>query len=308
MLRLLVAVVFLCLNVQGSEKITFKSAKSSSSYYQMSVQLGEVVNKATDNFLQFTIEESQGSVQNLKEARKRKGNYLFTTPPGLIQTALSSNGAFKKDNPKDYEKIKALFTIPYLSMHFVVRKDANIKSFADLKGKTILVGKGTFGAKEGKKYIELFGLKDQVKIVESELSGAVNAMKNGRIDGFVTSGSFPAPNVLEISSSVDIAVLSLDDEQIKLTKRNEIIIPKGTYKGIDYDVTTTTLPVGIYATNMSDDTAYKLVKAFWESKAELEKGNAWWKSVGFKNLQDLKINLHNGAKKYYQEQKVELGK
>lgn len=296
------ALLAMSTSVIASEKVTLKAAKSTSSYYQMAVQIGENISKVTNNELSVTIEESQGSVQNVKELRKRKGNYVFTTPPGLIKLAQNKKVMFKNDNPKQYEKVRALFPIPYLTMHMVVRKDLNINSFNDLKGKSILVAKGTFGAREAKKYIKLFGLKDDVKLVNTELSNAVTALKNGRVDGFATSSSYPAPNVIEASASVDIKLVPMNEEEIKLTKRDSIVIPKGTYKGVDQDILTTTLPVGVYTTtNMSEETAYKLTKAFWESKVALEKQNGWWKAVTLSNLNIFKTKLHKGALKYYKE-------
>ena len=53
-----------------------------------------------------------------------------------------------KENPK-FANIRALFPIPSLTMHFVVSEDSGIADFAGLEGKTILIGKGSFGAKEG---------------------------------------------------------------------------------------------------------------------------------------------------------------
>ena len=55
--------------------------------------------------------------------------------------------------------------------------------------------------------------------------------KNGQIDGFVTAGSWPAPNVIEAAAGTGVRVLSLDDAQIKKTKRTKLVIPAGTYKG-----------------------------------------------------------------------------
>ncbi len=301
-------VLFLCgvlvasMIAQDSTRITYKSAKSTSSYYQMAVQVGENINKVTNGKLVLTIEESQGSVQNVKEARKRKGNYAFTTPPVLVKLATSGKAMFKKDNPKDYEKIRALFPIPYLTMHIVVRADSGINSFKDLEGKTILIGRGSFGAKEAKKYIKLFGLNGKVKLIGAELSGAVTALKNGQIDGFATAGSYPAPNVIEAAASTKIKILSMSDEQIKKTKRTKLIIPAGTYAGVDEDIVTTTLPVGVYTTtNMSEDTAYEFTKAFWKSKKNLEKQSNWWKAVTVDNLKMFNTKLHPGALKYYSE-------
>lgn len=301
----LIPVVALCsLSLQANEdmRITYKSAKSSSSYYQMAVQAGENITKNSNNELQITIEESQGSVQNVKEARKRKGNYVFTTPPVLVSLALGQKAMFKKDKAEDYQKIRSLFPIPYLTMHIVAKKGSGINSFEDLKGKSLLIGKGSFGAREAQKYITLFGLKDDVKLVGAELSGAVPALKNGQIDAFATAGSYPAPNVIEAAASIKINVLSMSDEQIKMTKRNKLIIPAGTYAGVDSDIATTTLPVGVYTTtNMSEEVAYKLTKSFWESKPNLEKQNKWWKAITTKNLSIFNTQLHKGALKYYNE-------
>lgn len=286
----------------SAQRVTLKAAKSSSSYYQMAVQVGENIAKATNKELSITIEESQGSVQNVKEVRKRVGNYVFTTPPVLLKLAKTNKAMFKTDNSKDYEKVRALFPMPYLTMHIVVRKDSNINSFEDLKGKSLLVGKGSFGAREAKKYIKLFGLREDVKLINAELSGAVAALKNDQIDGFATSGSYPAPNVIEAAASANIKILNMSDEQIALTKRDKIVIPAKTYANIDEDIKTTTLPVGVYTTtNMSEDTAYKFTKAFWESKKALEKQNIWWKAISFENLSMFSTKLHKGALKYYKE-------
>jgi hypothetical protein len=287
------------------ERVTYKAAKSSSSYYQMAVQVGENIAQATNKEVMLTIEESQGSVQNVKEAPKRTGNYIFTTPPGLIALAQSGKAMFEKDKPESYDNIRSLFPIPYLTMHVVVRADSNIKTFADLNGKTLLIGKGSFGAKEAARYIKLFGLEDKTKLIDAELSGAVTALKNGQIDGFATSGSFPAPNVIEAAASMPIRILSMSDAQIALTEQDKIIIPKGTYAGVDEDIATTTLPVGLYTTaKMSDALAYKITKAFWESKAKLEKQNVWWKAVSPENLTMFNTKLHPGALKYYNEMHI----
>ncbi|MEM9140999.1 MAG: TRAP transporter substrate-binding protein, partial [Pseudomonadota bacterium] len=50
-------------------RVTYKSAKSTSSYYQMAVQIAEAMKAGTDGGIIVTVEESQGSVQNVMEAR-----------------------------------------------------------------------------------------------------------------------------------------------------------------------------------------------------------------------------------------------
>ncbi len=287
--------------VSAQNRITYKSAKTTSSYFQMAVQIAEAMKKGSDGKIIVTVEESQGSVQNVKEVGKRKGNYVFTTPPSLIRLAMSGKKMFKDKSP-NYQNIRSLFIIPSLTMHFVVREKSGIKNFADLKGKTLLIGKGSFGAREAVKYIELFGLAGQVKLIDTELNNAVPALKNGQIDGFATAGSYPAPNVIEASASVKIGLLSFSDQQIKQSKRTKLVIPANTYSGIANDTNTMSLSVGAYTTtSMDHQTAYQLTKTFWEQKAAMSKTNLWWNAVRLENLKTLDIKLHPGALKYYEE-------
>lgn len=288
-------------------RVTYKSAKSTSSYYQMAVQLAEAVKRGSGGDIVVTVEESQGSVQNVMETRARTGNYVFTTPPVLVRLAQGGKAMFKDKTHPKFAAIRALFPIPSLTMHFVVRADSGVKSFADLGGRTILIGKGSFGAREGAKYLDLFGLKDKVTLANVELSAAVAALKNRQIDGFVTAGSYPAPNVIEAAASTPVTVLSLTDEQIKKTKRTRLVIPAGTYAGVDQDTVTTSLPVVAYTTtDMDDATAYALTKTYWEQKAELGKAAAWWDGVSGEMLANVYGKVHPGALKYYAEAGIDV--
>ncbi|WP_319411861.1 TAXI family TRAP transporter solute-binding subunit [uncultured Cohaesibacter sp.] len=302
-----VAVIATASFAEAETRVTYKSAKTSSSYYQMGVQIAEAIKAGTDGGIIVTVEESQGSVQNVMEVRGRGADYVFTTPPALVGLAQAGKGAFEGKTSPKFADIRALFPIPSLTMHFVVSKASGITDFAGMEGKSILLGKGSFGAKEGEKYLQLFGLEGKVDLAQVELSNAVPALKNGQIDGFVTSGSYPAPNVVEAAASTDVTILSLSDEQIAATKRAKLVIPGGTYAGQDADVNTTSLPVVAYATAAMDEaTAYELTKTFWEQKAKMSETAPWWNGVNKALMSNITTKLHPGAVKYYKEAGFEL--
>src|SRR5690606_30771253 len=180
--------------------------------------------------------------------------------------------------------------------------------FAGLAGRKLLIGKGSFGANEGRRYLEMFGLQDKVELADVELSNAVAALKNGQIDGFVTAGSFPAPNVMEAAAGTGVGLVSLTEEQVGQTGRTRIVIPAGTYPGQDRDVLTTSLPVVAYTTTaMDDDTAYLLTRTFWEQKDRMGATAAWWKGVDPGMLASIPTQLHPGAERYYKERGVDPG-
>jgi TRAP transporter TAXI family solute receptor len=286
----------------SQERITYKSAKSTSSYYQMGVQISEAMRSGTNGGVIVTVEESQGSTQNVMEVRARGGDYVFTTPPALVGLAQRGAAMFEGKSDPAFGTIRALFPIPSLTMHFVVSDASGIQTFEDMAGKTILLGSGSFGAREGAKYLGLFGLEGQVTIADSELSNAGAALKNGQIDGFVTAGSYPAPNVIEAAASVGVTVLSLSADQVAKTKRTPLTIPVGTYAGQTKAISTTSLPVVAYTTSaMSDDTAYLLTKTFWGQKEAMGSAAAWWNGISLDMISNISTEIHPGAIRYYEE-------
>ena len=72
----------------AQERITYKSAKSGTSYYQMGVELANAIKAGTDGAAILTVEESQGSVQNVMEASRAVKNL----PEGNLQVLLSVHG------------------------------------------------------------------------------------------------------------------------------------------------------------------------------------------------------------------------
>ena len=227
---------------QAETRITYRSAKTSSSYYQMGVQIAEAMKTGSNGDIIVTVEEGQGSVSNVIQVPSRGADYVFTTPPVLVKLAKAGKAMFKDKGNPAYDEIRALFP----------------------------------------------------------------ALKNGQIDGFVTAGSYPAPNVVEAAASMPVKLLSLGDaeraQSASVGKRKQLMIPAGTYAGQDEAVSTTTLEVVAYATTkMSDDTAYQLTKTYWEMKAKMGADNPWWNGVDKTYLKAIIGPIHAGAEKYYRE-------
>src|SRR5690554_2876546 len=249
-------------NAQAETRVTYKSASAGTAYYQMGVELAEAIRQGTEGDVVVTLEESQGSVQNVMEVMARQGNYVFTTPPALVEQALAGSGPFAERQSPRFQEIRGLFPIPSITMHFVLAGDQGVVDIEALEGKEILIGQGTFGAREAQRYLELFDLIDRVEVANASIGSGPDALKNGQIDAFVTASSFPTPNVIETAASMPISLVSLSDEQIEQTGAARQTIPAGTYAGIDEDVSTTSLPVIAYTTSaMDDDTAYTLTRS-----------------------------------------------
>lgn len=292
---------------QAETRVTYKSASAGTAYYQMGVELSEAIRQGSDGEVVLTLEESQGSVQNVMEVMARQGNYVFTTPPGLVEQAMAGEGAFaERQNPR-FQEIRGLFPIPAITMHFVAAGDEGVIGLEDLEGKHILIGRGTFGAREAERYLEMFDLLDKVRVASANIGSGPDALKNGQIEAFVTASSFPTPNVIETAASMPISLVSLTDEQIEQTGAARQTIPGGTYPGIDQDVETTSLPVIAYTTtSMDDDTAYLLTRTFWERRDAMAEETAWWGGITHDMVGNIAGTLHPGAARYYDEAGIEI--
>lgn len=295
------------LQAQAETRVTYKSASAGTAYYQMGVELAEAIREGTDGEVVVTLEESQGSVQNVMEVMARQGNYVFTTPPGLVERALEGSGPFAERQSPRFADIRGLFPIPAITMHFVLAGDEGVVDLDALEGKEVLIGQGTFGAREAQRYLELFELIDRVEIANASIGSGPDALKNGQIDAFVTASSFPTPNVIETAASMPVSLVSLSDEQIQATGAARQTIPGGTYAGIDEDVETTSLPVIAYTTTaMDDDTAYALTRTFWERRDAMAEEAAWWGGITHDMVGNIAGTLHPGALRYYDEAGIEV--
>ncbi len=294
--------VALCLALPaGAEtKLSLKSARQTSTYYAFAVGIANAIMKGAPD-VRITVETSPGSMVNVKESIKRH-DYLFTSPPILIAAALKGKGKFKD---KGYDQIRSLWPIPGLVMHWVVTRESGVKTLRELAGKRFIPGgAGSAGAKFTKLVLKKLGVLDKVKLQTVDLNEGVQAVKNRRAVGFSTASSPPAALVTEISATMPIRLLSLSDADYpKVSKKfARYIIPAGTYKGVDYDVKTISLLVGLYTkAELPDEVAYRITKAFWENRPVWEKAHPAMKLLKMDGLNSMVAKVHPGALRYYRE-------
>jgi len=139
-------------------------------------------------------------------------------------------------------------------------------------------------------------------------------MKDGHNDLVAAAVEFPHAIFLELDFRPGIRLLSIDPEHLKKVLEIEpglfpVTIPKGTYKGMDEDVTA----MGIITTlvvrdDLEEEVAYTLVKTIYENLDALKKIKP--KAVERIKLETAlwgcKIPVHPGAMKYYKEKGVKL--
>lgn len=286
--------------------LALRAGKADSPYHALALELVAGLSQQGSNAPVITVQESQGSVQNVIDAAQEAAPHLFTTPPNVILDARRGNKPYGK-NPH-YGDIRALFPIPFQTMHWVVLKDGDVKSFTDLAGHPFAPGsRGSFSERQTATVLKLLGLEDRAQLVDIDVNAAGPALASKQIAGFATAGSYPVASLAALASTAPIELLSLTPSEAKQERASDgttvaITIPKGTYPGVDTDTLTVALPAGIYTTRrLSDDEAYRITKAFWTNLAALGQNAPAWRAVTPAMLSLLEAKLHPGALKYYRE-------
>jgi uncharacterized protein len=197
------------------------------------------------------------------------------------------------------------------SVHIVVRKGANVKSPADLRGKRVALDEPGSGTLINARIIlAAYGLKEsELKPEYIKPNQAADKLKDGSLDAFFFTGGAPAGAIAELAASTGIELVPLDGTQVDaLRVTNPFfapdVIPADTYKGV---AAVKTLAVGAqWVTSDKADaaTVYEITKALFSDNAQkvLAAGHAKGKLITRANaVKGAGIPFHPGAEKYYRE-------
>ncbi|WCE40582.1 TAXI family TRAP transporter solute-binding subunit [Brevibacterium sp. BDJS002] len=286
----------------ASGQITVATGNSTGVYYVLGGGLAQIISDNTD--LKATAAETGASVQNLQQLASGDYDIAFS----LADTAADAvNGDADFKQPED---ISALTRIYSNFTHVVVRKDANIKSVEDFKGKTISTGSPKSGTEViANRLIETAGLKEgDVTTQRLDLTKTVDGMKDGTIDGMVWSGGLPTAGVTDLftSNGKDVEFLDISKLEDPMKEINPVYevdeIPADTYKGVKAVKTIATPNVLMVRNDMDEGTACALTKLVYDKKADLEKVHAAAKDIELDTAEAPDpIKLHPGSQKALDE-------
>jgi uncharacterized protein len=289
-------------DVFSQTRLVVKSARAGTSYYALAMGMAKAI--MTVPGVEASVEESYGSVANVKEARTRS-NFIFTSTSDLIAQAFKKGKSFEEGG---YERIRTLWPIPGVTVHWVVREDSGVKTIRDLEGKRFIAGGiGTSTERLTKLILKIYGLEGKIDLPAVDLKEGVDAVVNRRAVGFTTGSPFPTPMVMEITATTLIRLLEMEEEEYK--KLIEVdptysltTIPAGIYRGVNYDVRTVASPVLTYTTeDLPEEIAYKITKAFWENKEIMADAHPIGKGIDIKAIRYGVAKVHPGALRYYKE-------
>jgi hypothetical protein len=255
-----------------------------------------------------TAVASNGSVANINAIQGGASESGFTQSD-VAFWAYTGTGLYE-GKPK-VQDLRVIATLYPETVHLVARKDANIKSVADLKGKRVSIdepGSGTIV--DSRLVLAAYGITEKDIRPEYLKPGpAGDRLRDGALDAFFFVGGYPTGAISELATSSGIALVPITGpEADKLLSEYKFFakdtVPAGTYKDVPETQTISVNAQWVTSAKQSEDLVYKITKALWsdETRKQLDTGHAKGKLIILKTATTgLGIPLHPGAEKFYKE-------
>ncbi|MBU3015669.1 TAXI family TRAP transporter solute-binding subunit [Poseidonibacter lekithochrous] len=298
----------LSIPAMAAQFITIGTGGVTGTYYPTGGAVCRMVNKLKkETGIRCTVESTGGSVYNVNTIKAGELDFGISQSDTAYQ-AYNGQGKFTGKPNKDLRSVIAIY--PEL-LAFVARKDSNINSITDMKGKKINIdvpGSGTRMTTEI--VMDAFGVKDSSLDLKSELKSTEgpNMLKDKKIDGYFGMFGHPTANIKDASNSVDINIVPIDGEQIDKLVKKYPYYAKGTISGTFYKGVTTDVPsIGVKAvlvssTALDNKAVYVVTKAILDNFEDFKKLHPAYKTITKKSLLDgLSVPQHEGAKKAFKE-------
>jgi TRAP transporter TAXI family solute receptor len=297
--------------VQAQQKfITIGTGGVTGVYYAAGGAICRLVNKdRAKHNIRCSVESTGGSVFNINTIKAGELD-MGVAQSDVQYNAVKGVGNFQKDGP--FRELRAVFALHPEPVTVLARKEANVKSFADFKGKRFNVGNPGSGTRASlEELIGAMGWKLSDFGLASELKADEHgpALCDGKIDGFFYLVGHPSANIQDPTTVCGAKLVSVTGPAVdKLVKEKpyyaKATIPGGLYPGNDQPTQT----YGVLATFVSSskvpaNTIYAVVKGVFDNFDEFKKLHPALASLDPKNMikDGLSAPLHDGAVKYYRE-------
>lgn len=194
----------------------------------------------------------------------------------------------------------------------VALASANVKSFADLKGKSVVTQpKGNTGELLTDVALKLNGMdyKALSKInFQASYTDAVSMVKDGHAQVFTLGTTAPASSVMDLASARDINLVPVDDKTMNALRQQnagyaKLVIKAGTYPKQTQDVPVIGYTAHIVAAcDLPEQTVYTMVKTMAQNVDAMSAVNKAIAGVTPKDMAaDIGVPMHKGALKFYKE-------
>lgn len=284
------------------------TANATGNYYNFGSALSAVVNNATGANL--TVTATGGSTENARLLGEGENEFAMIQSD-VYSYARTGIELFAGDPITNIQAITACY--PEM-VQIVVRKDSGIESVSDMRGKNICVGAVGSGYEvAARQILGAYGMTyADINETFADQATAKNGVQDGTFDAMFLCSGYPNANVMELSLTGKINVISIDPEHLELLLKQYPFYSAFTTETDDYNLGRPVTSVAvkcmlICVDSFSEDSIYALTKAIYENLGSIKEINAKANYMSLESaLSGIPSALHPGARKYFEEKGVTI--
>lgn len=290
---------------KSPSQISLGAGNQGGAYYPVGVGIAEVISKNLSG-TKVTPEVTGAATENVVLVGNGEVEMGITTAADLYK---ANKGVPPFD--KAYKNVSVMFAgLKPGALQIVVLKDSPIKSISDLKGKKVGVGpQGGVGWQMFADILPHYGLKlEDIKASYISYQDSVDQLSDGNLDAAVIQAALPTPAITQLANTKAYRILSIENEKLDAHLKdrpyeNRLTIPKGTYPGLDQDVTTlSSVNLVIVNDALSDELVYNMTKTVFDHLDQLHAVHASAKAINIDSATSFKgFRFHRGAVKFFKE-------
>ena len=289
----------------GSTKMTMGTGGTSGTYYAFGGVLGQYIKNNAG--IDVTVVSTDGSKANIESIDS--GDYqLGTVQSDVMAYAWAGSRSFESSGKINSFRVVAGL---YAEAVQLVTMNPEIKSVADLKGKSVSIGAPSSGV-----YFNAMDVLAAAGLTENDINAqyqsfadSTDALKDGKIDAaFIVAGA-PTAAITELCTTNSAYLVPIDGDVAASLMDScpfytTYSIPAGTYPGQTADVQTVTVKATlIVSAKAEDDQVYNLTKAIFDHMSDIAKENGKGAELSIANATSgMTAPFHPGAARYFAEQ------
>ena len=295
----------------GIMRLSIATGNTGGVYYPYGGGLARVISQSVPR-VDATAEVTAASVDNLKLIQLGKADVAFVLTDTL-DDAIAGRGPFAKMPVK--ARTLAVLYPNYTQVGTIEGKGIN--RLTDLRGRVVSTGSPGSGTEViAFRLLRAAGLDPDKDIRRQSLTvnASVDALKDGKIDAFFWSGGLPTASLLDLASTVGVTAKLIPNDEVlpKLQQQFtpglyfQLVIPKGTYPGVNYDSGSVGVANALVVKDtMSDELAYELTKVLFDRQPDLAAIHPEAKKLKLETaVAGSPAPFHPGAIRYYEERGV----
>ena len=294
----------------GASKMTMGTGGTTGTYYGYGGVLGQYIKNNAG--IDVTVVSTDGSKANIQGIAA--GDYqLGTVQSDVMSYAWEGTRSFESEGKIDSFRVVAGL---YAEAVQLITMDPEIKSVADLAGKSVSIGAPGSGV-----YFNAMDVLAAAGLTEADINpqylsfgDSTDGLKDGKIDAaFIVAGA-PTPAITELCTTNSAYLVPIDgDVAANLMAAcpfyTVYTIPAGTYAGQEADVQTVTVKATlIVSADASEEDVYNLTAAIFNNIDAITAEHGKGAELSIENATSgMTAPFHAGAAKYFAEQGINVG-